>query len=209
MFGLSQINYGQNVAGSAHDFTSGAGNDGWFVATSNKMCGACHTPHNASATASTPLWNHGETAVDPYTAYSGYDIDATDISGTIGGVSKLCLGCHDGTVPLDKYGPNAGTVGNEIDNYNTNAMASKLIGGSSDLSNHHPISFTYDATLYAADGGAGGLNDPDGAAVKALLVNNYQVECNSCHDVHNSTGFTKLLTVDNPNSELCLVCHNK
>jgi predicted CXXCH cytochrome family protein len=35
------------------------------------------------------------------------------------------------------------------------------------------------------------------------------VECASCHEVHNSAGQASLLVMDPVNSELCLSCHDK
>jgi hypothetical protein len=55
------------ITGSAHDFTDG---DTWNTNTSNKMCGVCHTPHNANTSvAEAPLWNHALSAVAAYTLY--------------------------------------------------------------------------------------------------------------------------------------------
>jgi len=36
-----------------------------------------------------------------------------------------------------------------------------------------------------------------------------QVQCASCHDVHNGSGVEKLLRKTNVASALCLTCHNK
>jgi len=50
--------------------------------------------------------------------------------------------------------------------------------------------------------GLGGTIDGD-----MLLAN--QVQCASCHDVHNAANLNFLLVKDNANSALCLTCHNK
>jgi len=42
-----------------------------------------------------------------------------------------------------------------------------------------------------------------------MLSGGDSVECSSCHDVHNGTGFGALLKVDNAGSQLCLTCHTK
>ena len=36
-----------------------------------------------------------------------------------------------------------------------------------------------------------------------------QMECSSCHDVHDELGNTALLRKSNTQSALCLTCHDK
>ncbi len=183
MIFISGFAFGQ-IANSAHDFSG----DTWN--SESEQCNVCHTPHNALAGVS-PLWNHTVT-VASFTPYSSSSLDATVAAPD--GASKLCLSCHDGTVAIDSYGGATGSI---------NVSGNDLIGN--DLSNDHPISFTYDATLATNDGG---LVDPANAGVAALLTGG-KMECSSCHDVHNGTGLTNLLTIDNAGSALCLTCHSK
>ena len=81
-----------------------------------------------------------------------------------------------------------------------------------DLSDDHPISFTYNTALATADGG---LWDPAsalsglGGTIDADLLSGSMVECSSCHDVHNSYGIPFLLVKSNAASALCLTCHDK
>ena len=176
----------QSIVNSDHDFS----NNGWG---SDEICIFCHTPHDADNTvADAPLWNHDITTAT-FIPYDSPTLDAT--VGQPLASSKLCLSCHDGTVALDNYGGSTG--------------GTAFIGGGdlvgTDLRTEHPISFTYDAALVTADGG---LNDPASGPVLALLLGD-QVECASCHDVHNATGLTNLLTVSNASSALCLTCHAK
>lgn len=194
--------YGQ-IAGTAHDFSS----ESWAPAQ-NRLCAVCHTTHNASTIPSAPLWNHETTAVAGYTLYSSATFDphgGTSITEP-GASSKLCLSCHDGTVALENFG--GITTG-------TNYIAGAYrIGGvtGGDLSDDHPISFEYTTALVSLDGG---LNDPattssglGGTIAQDMLFNN-QLQCASCHDVHNKYGFSRLLKMENTNSQLCLTCHNK
>jgi predicted CXXCH cytochrome family protein len=118
--------------------------------------------------------------------------------GQPAGTSKLCLSCHDGTVAIDSFGQNAGThfmTGG--DNLGTN------------LSNDHPISFTYDAALATADGG---LKTPQSAsrvdAAHKVPLYAAKMECASCHSVHDDSN-GKFLRMDNAGSVLCLTCHAK
>jgi predicted CXXCH cytochrome family protein len=81
-----------------------------------------------------------------------------------------------------------------------------------DLSNDHPISFSFDTALATADGG---LKDPAtassglGGTVNDDLLLGGKMECASCHDVHNSSNLSKLLVKSNAGSALCLTCHSK
>ena len=184
---LGTVLMGQ-ITGSAHDFS---GETSWN--SSGEICITCHTPHNANASVE-PLWNHVVTTTT-FTLYSSSTFNASTI-GQPTGASKLCLSCHDGTVAIDSYG---GTTG-------STSMGAVDANLGTDLSNDHPISFTYDSGLVTADGG---LYDPaTTTAVSDLLIGG-QVQCASCHDVHNGSGYDNLLVIDNVGSALCLTCHNK
>lgn len=185
------------ITGSKHDFSG----DSWNP--TGEICIVCHTPHNASNTIA-PLWNHVLTT-QTFTAYSSASLNAS--VGQPNASSKACLSCHDGTVGLDAFGGRPGTT---------------TIGGGenlgTDLSNDHPISFSFDATLATTDGG---LFNPTVRTVASLggktvdegMLIGHKLECGSCHDVHNNKGdaptTAKLLIVNNANSALCLTCHNK
>lgn len=196
--GASTVSFAQ-ITGSAHDFSG----ETW---SGGQICLPCHTPHNADNTVTdSPLWNHEVTATATYTLYSGPGtLDATDL-GQPDGVSLLCLSCHDGTVAVDSFGGATGTT---------------FIGGSAnfgtDLSDDHPISFTYDSTLATTDGelvdpSADGDTDSDTVGMTApyLPLFSSQLECASCHDVHNGSGEANLLIKSNTASALCLTCHAK
>ncbi|RME95795.1 MAG: cytochrome C [Verrucomicrobia bacterium] len=191
---LGTLSARAGIAGSAHDFSGETWN------SSGEICIVCHTPHNANTSVSnSPLWNHDVTTAT-YTLYTGSGtLDAT--LGQPSGVSKLCLSCHDGTVALDSFGGNTGST--------TIAGDAKL---GTDLSNDHPVSFTYDANLASTDGG---LFDPSttnsglGGTIADDMLFNGQLECASCHDVHNDAGNSHLLVKDNSGSALCLTCHDK
>jgi len=187
------------ITGSKHDFKSQSWN------TTGQICIVCHTPHNANTSVFAPLWNHALSAVASYSLYTSPSLNAT--VGQPSASSKGCLSCHDGTVALDSFGANTGS--NYIsggDNLGTN------------LSNDHPVSFTYDTALATADGG---LNDPSvktvtalaGKTIKAGMLIGDKLECGSCHDVHNDKGdastTSSLLLVNNAGSALCLTCHKK
>lgn len=186
--------FAQSIVGTDHDL-SGQPNTG------GQVCIVCHTPHNADVSvAGAPLWNHEVTT----TTFTLYDSPTFDGGPAVqpAGASRLCLSCHDGTVALDAFGGNAGTVGNVI-------TGNALVG--TDLSDDHPISFTYDTALATTDGG---LADPAtansglGGTIDADLLFAGSVECASCHDVHDNQ-IAPFLRLTNAASGMCLTCHNK
>ena len=180
------------IKGSAHDFSP----LGW---SGGEICKPCHTPHFANTTVpDAPLWNHGVTNAT-FTVYSSPTLQAS--VGQPGGVSKLCLSCHDGTVAVDSFGGTMGSV-----------MIGNRSNVGTELGDDHPVSFTYDAVLATNDGE---LYDPTsattalGGTVQEDLLLDDKMECSSCHDVHNKYPNPKLLVIDNVGSSLCLTCHNK
>jgi predicted CXXCH cytochrome family protein len=178
------------ITGSPHDF-SGAG---WN--TSGEKCNVCHAPHNAAQGTLGPLWNH-EPTTQTFTVYTSVTMSTQP--GQPAASSKLCLSCHDGTIALDSYG---GTTAG------TNFVTGDALIGS-DISQSHPISFTYD-------------EDDPGIKLKSTTVTGIgtvddmllggMVECASCHDVHDSADQGtdgSLLVMPNTGSDLCLACHDK
>ena len=197
-FSLTLSVYGA-IQGTAHDFSGDAWNP------SGEICIVCHTPHNADPyndnIANAPLWNHDADMTTTYTLYSSATLQATP--GQPSGVSKLCLSCHDGVTAIDSFGGATGT------NFLTSADSTFV---DIDLSDDHPVSFTYNATS---------PNDPEirdpttattplGGTIQAdLLDGGTTMECSSCHDVHGVTGTNYLLKIANTGSQLCLACHDK
>ena len=191
---FSQIGYAQTIVGSAHDFSGQSWN------TTTEICVVCHTPHNAvTSVASAPLWNHAVTNAT-FTPYSSGTLNA--VVGQPDGSSKLCLSCHDGTVALENFGG--------VTNGTQFITGAALVG--TNLSNDHPVSFTYDATLAANDGG---LFNPTttqsglGGTITNTMLTAGKMQCSSCHDVHNGAGIAGLLLKTNASSALCLTCHDK
>ncbi len=169
----------------------------------DEICIPCHTPHNADASVvDAPLWNHEVTTAN-FTPYTSTTMDAA--TGQPDGVSKLCLSCHDGTVALDSWGGQTGTV--------FWSSGHRDVMGT-DLTDDHPISITYNSALATSDGE---LADPSttnsglGNTIDTDLLFGQKLQCASCHDVHNTQSVpgTKLLLISNVNSGLCLTCHLK
>jgi len=197
---------GAAVLNSPHDLSSTGPGARTNV---NRVCVFCHTPHQSGTTVD-PLWNHTLSTVASYGVYNSSTLNATptDIGGGTA-VSNLCMSCHDGTVAVhslynepNEATPVTITAGGNVD-------ASGLITGTpnlgTDLSNDHPVNFTYDTALANADGE---LNDPATTPAVAALLFGGTVQCASCHDPHDNTN-QPFLVMSNTNSALCTTCHIK
>ena len=203
---------GNGIVDSPHDFA------GEFFEFRDEICRICHVPHDHGRDTGLVglLWNH-ELSAATYTMYSSSSLDgAQDAQPT--GISKMCLGCHDGTVALDSYDSRtgAGTAGTLEDEYGPSFVVPQLQDGTNkDLRATHPISIVY------AGGSDPGLN-PQSTAMGSSgtisdVLENGKIQCHSCHDVHDSPGesvpSTHLLrvaqTTAGDESALCLTCHNK
>ncbi len=185
------------ITGSSHDFLGAAWN------TTGENCVVCHVPHDGNSHLGDVglLWNH-ELSMANYELYSGFDLENDPMQPQA--ASKICLGCHDGTIGLDSFGPNSGTVFIE---------EGGLLG--TDLSATHPISiqFSHDdapsscSNCHAPHGGGPSLSGGP------LPFFEGRLECPTCHDPHNAMplnpGGVNMLRLDNSTSELCFHCHDK
>ncbi len=225
------------ILGSPHDFSSQSWNTD--PADPATVCSTCHTPHHADSTV-VPLWSHQTTAAT-FTMYNKTTVPISDMAAipaaSPNGPSLACLSCHDGTVAINTYGGSP-KFGGLLTTHGTATYVTNgaLIG--TDLTHSHPISLTYNAALV----GTGPTQDkwlynPDSTPVLTpdsgafvpgndmtlngfLLNGTHQLECTSCHDVHNQEG-TPFDIVNNPKlvkivgtqagkgSLLCRSCHNK
>jgi len=196
------------VIGSAHDFSGAA----WM--TSSEACRACHDPHDQGAAAYGSqglLWDHNLSS-QTYTMYTESTnpnhIDAVGNDTEPTGTAKFCLGCHDGSIGVDQY--NGNTTGTS-----TIAVAAQ-VGAGGNLADTHPIGIVYDAATIAADGQLNPTTTVMAGKTIADFLDGTKVQCGTCHDPHNTSGFQYFLRVgvtlgDNgaTASELCLTCHNK
>lgn len=229
------------IVGSPHDL-SPTGGDVQITSAATaqgQVCVFCHMPHNANNVGA-PLWNR-RNSTTTFTMYSQANSSTFQLNGTdtntaartVGPVSLACLSCHDGQTAFNSlnqspmYDVDAGRS-SQGSNYTftvvgggaaatmgdvaaTNTEGSPNLG--TDLTNDHPISFTYDANLAllkgttlrdptvtaTAVGGTGALviyraGDPahggtDTIAAQMLFTNPIantvnQLECASCHEPH-------------------------
>ena len=166
LFIAEQATAQTGIAGSGHDMRPLLG--------INEICVPCHTPHNAIENAGYPLWNR---AAHESAIFAGS-----------GPASQVCLSCHDGTVAVDSYGGNTGSIFLSGD---------ALIDSTGE---HHPIG---SSAVYEVGPDYHPITD-DTSPVKTF---NTQVECSSCHNAHNSE-FGNFLAETMEGSLLCLTCHN-
>jgi hypothetical protein len=196
---LTPVSVWAGVANSDHDLT-GSG---------EKLCFACHIPHNALGD---KLW-------------------ASTPSGTFSGVQDLCYTCHDGGVTTvgvttafdvtkeqhkavggDCSGPNGAC--HDVHNQNPNATGKFTVAGVVE-SNGSYCETCHDATQWP---GAEGLGDH--TAGISHFTNGTTFTCNQCHTVHGATqqttnpaGITNpVLLADNQTAayygDFCISCHN-
>ncbi|MDQ1348730.1 MAG: hypothetical protein QG573_2106 [Acidobacteriota bacterium] len=157
-----------------------------------RICIFCHTPHNAAP--DSPLWNR-EIEPQVYTVYASPTLGA-GILPQPSGPTKLCLTCHDGTVAMGAVlNPPGG-----IDMRGSgNLPPSSLSDFGLDLSGHHPVSFSYNASLPNLELQP---QPPD----ELTFGNGDELHCSTCHDPHNDE-FGRFLVKDNRGSALCITCH--
>jgi predicted CXXCH cytochrome family protein len=167
-------------------------------ATEGEICVFCHVPHHARRDIPY-LWNRSETAAN-FIPYQSSTLRAT--VGQPTGASKLCLGCHDGTIALGalltrpQEVPFAGGI-----RFIPEGRAK--IG--TDLSDDHPVSLAYDSALVAINPE---LVDPTMLPPQVRLDSNQELQCTGCHDPHKDS-FGKFLVMSNQYSGLCTSCHDK
>ncbi|MBI5752287.1 MAG: hypothetical protein HZA59_09110, partial [Hydrogenophilales bacterium] len=233
-----------DVRNTKHNL-SASGPGSTKAVSESQVCVFCHTPHAAENAPTALLWNRKLSAATytPYTSAS-MEANAAELASAPGGTSKLCLSCHDGTLAIGS-----------VDVLNGKAPATIIMNGTAagggmppgageqtgftrnlgvNLTNDHPISFTYDSALAGKDGE---LRVPDGATVgnriagvspkPKLPLENQQMQCATCHDPHlretdPAKGNGKFLRANRfqevaptggafsaSNDIICLACHDK
>ena len=183
---------GSDISRTRHNLT-GSGPGPVRVAGATDVCKFCHTPHASNPIA--PLWNRN----DPGTYYQTYRSSTLVAQvGQPNGSSRLCLSCHDGTIALAQtYNPRNAPRGS----LTLTPHDKGYIG--TDLSDDHPISFVYDASLAARKPG---LRPPSSLPKELVLDENKQLQCTTCHDAHDDR-FGNFLKMSNAQSRLCQSCH--
>jgi predicted CXXCH cytochrome family protein len=168
--------------------------------TGAPLCQNCHHPHTGQAVSTSKLWNiNGGQDQTSYVTYGNGSL--TSASGF---ASWACMSCHDGAFASSTLykGGNGATV---------TLTYGDLLEASPDieLQNDHPVSAVltdntdYDVPAFVAT---------DDVRLYPTNASGSNVECASCHDVHNGTDAAankKMLKASNAGSVICLECHNK
>lgn len=224
-----------------------------YRSTESEICVFCHTPHGGRLEG--PLWNRSVgVAPTGWTHYNSATLSThlkdLPANRVVNDESLLCMSCHDGSIsvmhlinPTSAGQPiHAGTLDPDVEIQSQfDGSPGAKIGGArgnagafGDLSDDHPISFSYQLVLaspeYQAGGGKenhlrpiGATNDANsalgwkGEGVRFFGGAEYRVECSSCHDPHvdyesginNPKNYDPFLIRPNTGSDLCLACHNK
>jgi predicted CXXCH cytochrome family protein len=191
-----------DIVNTKHNFNSGDGSSSGTWAN-DEICAPCHVPHGG-AQAVAPLWSHTLTSNASWTVYDSDTLNATlsaseDVADH--DESQICLSCHDDTVALAAF---VGATSSSTNTISQEYSGSNSIIGT-DLSNDHPVMFTYNTALATEDGE---LVDPSGTGFDGRLYSN-RMECLSCHDPHADSAQKYFLYKDNTSSAICLDCHIK
>ena len=204
------------IVGSAHDLST---------PTTDRVCVFCHTPHLANPYAQGPLWNRVYDVTKPYTFYSSPTLDGAP-PVALNGHSMNCLGCHDGSLanvslngnPVsDKHdlvnAPGSGGVPDITSVPSCGGCHFLILGGNplmeigTDLTDDHPVSIAYPPL-----GDTGFHLPPDAdtgwAATGGLKLYDGNIECPTCHNVHDPT-LEPFLRLSVDASAMCTTCHVK
>lgn len=204
------------IVNTKHDLSSNGGATSIRTLGTNQTCVFCHAPHNAAV--NKLLWNRvntpAGTTMKIYTSFNTTAmrtaLGAANNSLADNSNSLLCLSCHAlGTVQAifdNVKNPTGLTATASV------GVWSSRTGNMTNLTNDHPVGIDYSAAAATATTTA--LVAPSGGKVAGLLrlfqsdSGTNQMECASCHSVHDNT-YGKFLATTNSGSNLCRTCHVK
>lgn len=207
---------GAKILGTPHDLAP-------------EPCAMCHTPHNG--TGDYPLWNRIQ---DPQT-YTMYDSTSFDMNEGFqpAAPSTLCLVCHNGVASTLSNYPGPCSTPDALYDYDMPDNACGMIGSGGtgpvhDLTNDHPIAFTYNPALDTVNDN-NGFPDATTIGTRQWIIGAYsgeqyplyantngidQFECATCHSVHDTIDYPDkgslqvyFLRADNTGSTMCQDCH--
>lgn len=171
--------------------------------TSLEPCAMCHTPH--SGTGDYPLWNRDQ-AGQTYTMYNSPSFDMKPGQAPQPtSPSSLCLVCHNGVFSSLVNYPGPGSHSNDAYDFEMNPTFWAMLG--TDLTNDHPISFTYNPALDIDNDGFPPIGNCQGGTSRKCIpatgqgsngVIGYplygsglnQFECATCHTVHDTVSYS-------------------
>jgi predicted CXXCH cytochrome family protein len=184
------------IATTKHNL-SATGGGNIKASSESQICIFCHTPHSGSPAA--PLWNRRATG-SSYTPYTSSTV--IGLPGQPNGASLLCLSCHDGTIALGDVLSRSTAITMAGGVTTMPAGPTRL---STDLSDDHPVSFVYSATLAAQ---RGELVNPSTLTGAVKLDAAGRLQCTACHNPHDNT-YGKFLVKSDRAGALCQTCHVK
>jgi len=211
---VSSSAFALSISGSKHDLSTSTGPTGAVLSGTTKLCEVCHAPHNAFV--AIPLWNRTNPAAGSIALYRTSATLSNETKGIatlpVGSISLQCLSCHAAAPGA------ANTSIMKTNTRNAAVLASTWTGTitngglGTDLSDDHPIGMNYATaeTTRVANGGTAlvalATAKTNGAVffTNGALLN--QMECASCHKVHDNA-FAPFLRVNNAGSNLCKACH--
>ncbi|TAL24927.1 MAG: hypothetical protein EPN94_06345 [Nitrospirae bacterium] len=207
------------ITGTKHDLsTSGPGTIKAAAGGVTQKCVFCHTPHSSSKEG--PLWNHSLSSAT-YVVYTSLTMLTIPSQPDFG--SKLCLGCHDGTVALGLLVNTPGSEANPVAMTQTYMPAGATGYMGTDLTNKHPVSIVINGPFITAKQaqcapppaglGTTGVQYPAASSpVKLYKTGNTYggeggngVQCRSCHDPHDDVGSWRCFLVHVPGIN-CTTC---
>jgi cytochrome c553 len=218
-----------NLSVSQPDLTLFAAYSAW---NEDEICVFCHTPHGGSLDA--PLWNRDHSAINGTSYYTHYNSDtissviSTSQTRAVNGPSLSCLSCHDGSIGvgdnlLNLSGPQPDNDNKKIPHiFNADLgidvpgpKVGAIIGdvtSTTNLSDDHPISFSYSDVL--TEKGTGAFQSVAYVTTtQGLTLYGGNVECATCHDPHvdyiADPTLDPFLRISNAGSAMCLSCHKK
>ncbi len=186
------------ILGTPHDVQVITGEAGL------EPCVMCHTPH--SGTGDYPLWNRDQ-GPQTYTMYNSSSYDMNEFNTSPQSPSSLCLVCHNGVFSSLVNYPGPGSHSNENYDYEMNPTFWAMLD--TDLTNEHPISFTYNPALDSSQDNNGfpdaaiGSSSPWRAWIPGdqgsltyplygsgtITAPTDQFECATCHAVHDTVAY--------------------
>ncbi len=198
----------------------------------DEICVFCHTPHGGSLDAA--LWNRDLTSISGAGVFTHYTSATLSTAGGLATTNRavnpeslVCLSCHDGSISVgDTLFNNGGVTpdNNIVDVQPGFGGPGPRIGGTiattndtGDLSDDHPISFSYSAVFTDKPGTLQTVAYVEGTKGLVLYGANENVECTTCHDPHVSyitayggdADYDPFLAIPNTGSDMCLSCHIK
>lgn len=212
----------------------------YYRSTETQICIFCHTPHGGVLNG--PLWNRSM-ATSAWSHYNSASLSSAIVGDdrAVSDESMLCMACHDGSISVFHLINQSALGMPKLKDWGTGSsdvpimpmpggLPGAMIGGSEakpggfgDLSDDHPISFSYTAVLAGGGYGAGQAKDGQLRPVDQAEIylgegvrffgGDKRVECSSCHDPHvdyeTDQRYRPFLIRPNDGSKLCLACHNK